>query len=318
MGIRVVFWGNSQSVFSSRHFAALEALSCDLAAVVDVPAAKRVSTNPLPEGLPNFVDVARQKKIPVFAPDNPNGPDFVNELQRLTPDLFIAVGYAMILKPAVLAVPSQLAANFHASLLPHFRGKHPVFWTLRNGERWAGLTVHCMDPGIDTGDIIYQVKVRTRRDDTVASLYGRIMDRSAGLVGRLAADVEASTVPRLAQPFAEGSYFSSINDEDFQIDWRWNAERIRRFITITPGKCYSMAGGQRLAFFRAETARDGRTGIPGALLAIGRTRCLIAVGDGAAGDGAVWIGRARREGGEEQSMAAACSQLGLPVGAVLG
>lgn len=318
MGIRVVFWGNSQSVFSSRHFSVLQDSSCNLAAVVDVPAAKQDSTNPLPDGLPNFIDVARQKKIPVFAPDNPNMPAFVNELRSLAPDLFIAVGYALILKPALLVVPAQIAANFHASLLPHYRGKHPVFWTLRNGERWAGLTVHRMDPGIDTGDIIYQVKVRTRRDDTVASLYGRIMDRSTGLVGRLTADVEAGTVPRLNQPSGGGSYFSSISDEDFRIDWRWNVERIRRNITMTPGKCFAMAGGQRLAFSRAEAARDGRTGTPGTLLAIGRTRCLIAAGDGAVGDGAVWIGRARREGGEEQSMAAVCNQLGLTVGEVLG
>jgi methionyl-tRNA formyltransferase len=318
MGIRVVFWGNSQSVFSSRHFSVLQDSSCNLAAVVDVPAAKQDSTNPLPDGLPNFIDVARQKKIPVFAPDNPNMPAFVNEMQSLTPDLFIAVGYALILKPALLAVPSQLAANFHASLLPHYRGKHPVFWTLRNGERWAGLTVHHMDPGIDTGDIIYQVKVRTRRDDTVSSLYGRIMDLSTGLVGRLTADVEAGTVPRLAQLSGEGSYFSSIGDENFRIDWSWNAARIQRTITITPGKCFAMAGGQRLAFSRAEVARDGRTGTPGTLLAIGRTRCLIAAGDGTVDDGAVWIGRARREGGAEQSMAAACNQLGLTAGEVLG
>jgi methionyl-tRNA formyltransferase len=313
MALRVVFWGNSHSVFSSRHFGALLGVRCELAAVVDVPASRRVSTNPLPAGLPNFTDVARQEDIPVFSPEDPTADEFVTKVHRLGPDLFIAVGYAMILKPAVLAVPRELAANFHASLLPHYRGKHPVFWTLRGGEHRAGLTVHVMDPGIDTGDIIYQVAVRTRKDDTVSSLYSRIMDRSVNLVERLVADVEKSAVPRRPQSTNEGSYFSSTSEEDFRIEWSWEAEKIRRYIQMTPGRCFTTTLEKRVRLSRAEVARDGRTGPAGTLQAIGRTRVLIAVGDGA-----VWIGGARINDGVEQTMAASCRQLGLKVGAVLG
>jgi len=313
MSIRVIFWGNSQSVFSSRHFMSLQRVSCDLAAVVDVPAAKQDSTNPLPDGLPNFLDVVKQEKIPSFAPENPNAPEFVKEVRGLTPDLFIAVGYALILRPAILAVPEILAVNFHASLLPLYRGKHPVFWTLRGGECWAGLTVHVMDQGIDTGDIIYQVRVPTHKDDTVALLYNRIMDQSEALVGRLIADAEEGMVPRQPQPPAEGSYFSSTKEEDFRIVWSWNAEKIRRHIQMTPGKCFGTVHGRRLAFSEVEVEQDRRTEIPGTILNIDRFRCLIAVGDGA-----VWIGRADIDGGIEQSLASSCRQLGLEAGTLLG
>lgn len=313
MSIRVVFWGNSQSVFSSRHFEALQSVPCELAAVVDVPPSNRDSTNPLPSGLPNFIDESEQNQIPVFSPEDPNEPGFVNAVKGLTPDLFIAVGYGLILKPAILAAPKIIAANFHASLLPCYRGKHPVFWTLRGGERLAGLTVHAMDPGIDTGDIIYQVAVRTLWDDTVASLYGRIMDRSEKLVGRLVDAARKGKIPLRPQPPGEGSYFSSTTEEDFRLDWAWGVEKIRRYIQMTPGKCFTTIYGKRVTLSRAEVAHDRRAGPPGTLLALGRFRGLIA-----GSDGAIWIDRSCIEGGIDQSMAASCRRLGLEVGMVLG
>jgi len=63
-----------------------------------------------------------------------------------------------------------------------------VFWALRHGERWSGMAVHMMDRGLDTGGILYQVRVRTRQDDTVESLYDRILKRSSNLMRRLIDD----------------------------------------------------------------------------------------------------------------------------------
>jgi methionyl-tRNA formyltransferase len=313
MALRIIFFGKSESTFTSRHFGPLLEAGHHLAAVVDVPPARRGSTNPLPAGLPDFVRVARQRGIPVFRPATSRDPAFVASLRPLAPDLFVAVGYALILTPQLLALPRLLAANFHASLLPAYRGKHPVFWTLRGGERWAGLTVHAMDPGIDTGDILYQVRVRTRRDDTVATLYDRIMDRSVNLVARLLRDAERGSIPRRPQPPGAGSYFSSTSDEDFRIIWAWPAERIRRHIVVTPGRCYGDRLGGRVFFVDAERAQPIRPARPGEILAIGRSRCLVA-----AGEGAVSLGRVRTADGHEQSMAALCKERGLVVGDLLG
>jgi len=312
MTISVVFWGNSQSLFSGRHFQALLATPCRLAAVVDVPPKGQDSTNPLPEGVPDFVDTADKMGISALAPDDPADPGFLAQLWFLAPDMFLAAGYSQILKPPTLAIPHLAAVNFHASLLPEYRGKHPAFWTLRDGRPWAGLTAHWMDPGIDTGDIIYQVKVRTHRRDTVASLYERIMAKSVTLAGRLIADAERGSIPRYPQPAGKGSYFSSIKEDDFRIDWTWPAEKIRRHIAMSPGKCFARLGGKRLFFRQADTVKETKKGPPGAILKLGRSRCTLA-----AGEGALWIGRARREGEKERSLASLCRQLGLEEGTVL-
>ena len=312
MTLRTVFFGNSESVFSSRHFAALLEAPCQLVGVVDVEPSRRLSTNPLPPGLPDFVDVARERGVPCFEPPGTSDPELLAGLGALEPDVFIAVGYALILSPEALELPRLLAANFHASLLPAYRGKHPVFWTLRGGERWAGLTVHAMDKGIDTGDILYQVRLRTRRDDTVAALYDRIMDRSVALVGRLLHDAGRGAIPRRPQPPGEGGYFSSTTEEDFRIRWTWPSERIRRHITMTPGKCFAGVGGGRVYLGDARRVDLRSAARPGETIAVGRSRCMVA-----AGEGAVSLGWARPEGGDPQSMAALCRQRGLAPGDML-
>jgi methionyl-tRNA formyltransferase len=133
--------------------------------------------------------------------------------------MILAVGYPKILKQPVLSIPRLVPVNFHASLLPAYRGKHPVFWCLRNDERWSGLTVHVMDPGIDTGDILYQVRVPTRKNDTVHTLYDRIMVKSVKLVPRLVQDAESGVLIRTPQQEAGKSYFSSIREEDYRLCW---------------------------------------------------------------------------------------------------
>jgi methionyl-tRNA formyltransferase len=278
--LRVIFFGNSEGVFSNRHFVALKEVPCVLAAVVDVPPCRRISTNaPSPDG-ENFVEYVRRRSIPAFEPNQPNAPEFVARIRDLRPDLILAVGYLNRLGEGLLSAPRLLAANFHASLLPAYRGLHPVFRTLRGGERWGGMTVHVVDPGLDTGDILYQVRVRIRRNDSVASLYDRIMDRSVGLVKRLIADVESNGLQRRPQPTDEGSYFSSVSDEDYRLDWGRPAEELRRWICATPGKCFCDVYGQRVYFTEAELAR-GVSAAPGTLVRIGRVRCVVAAGRGA-------------------------------------
>lgn len=313
MPVRVVFFGNSASTFTARHFRALLNVSAELVAVVDVPPNRKNTTNPLPDDLPDFVEEANRQGIEVFEPASPNDSAFIAKVREKKPALFIAAGYASILKEEILAVPHLVAANFHASLLPDYRGMHPVFWTLRGGERWAGLTVHVMDQGIDTGDIIYQVKVRTRRDDTVATLYDRIMDRSVGLVGQLVTDAQHGSIPRRPQPEGAGSYYSSTTEEDFHLDWSWPAEKMRRFITITPGKCFVEMGDGRVCFLNADTEPHFKAAPPGTLLQIGRTRATVATGQGAISSSLV-----QADEKEAESFAAFCRRRGFVPGHTLG
>jgi methionyl-tRNA formyltransferase len=311
--LRVVFFGNSASIFSNRFFQELTRTPCELAGVVDVPPAKRSSTNTRTlNGIPSFVLAAHSRRIAAFEPASPNTPEFIQLLARLTPDLFIAVGYMNLLKEQLLAVPGRLAVNVHASLLPAYRGKHPVFWALRNGERWAGLTIHVMASGLDTGDILYQVRVRTRRNDSVSSLYERIMDRSVGLMSQLIEDVAGQDLHRTPQPTIGSSYYSSTHDEDYRLDWSRDAEQLRRWIQTSPGQCFCDAAGQRIFFSEAKMVPVGGEIPPGVLLRIGRANCTVA-----ARNAGLQVSKLSLGGESERPAASLCRELGLREGSSL-
>ena len=310
MVLRVVFLGNSQGVFSNRFFQAFVEAPCEIVGVVDVPPAGRASTNTRAlDGAADFVEMAQQRGVPAFEPTNPNALEFVGLMRELEPDLLAAVGYLYRLKDPVLSVPRLAPVNFHASLLPEYRGKHPVFWALRNGERWSGLTIHVMDSGFDTGDILYQAKVRTRKGDTVSGLYDRIMDHSVGLVPRLVQDAEQGRLNLRPQPESGASYYSSVDIEDFRLDWSWSAERLRRLIQTSPGQCFCDVAGQRLFFMDAEVVVDEDDVSPGVLVQLGRTGGTVR-----AGQDAVRLRRAKVGQTAEQPMPKVCGELDLRVG----
>jgi methionyl-tRNA formyltransferase len=310
--LRVVFFGNSNSAFSLRHFEALCATDARLVGVVDSPAQKRGTTNPLSSGSPGFREIALARRIPLLEPISPNDPETIERIASLSPDLFVAVGYTNILREKILGVTRLLAANYHASLLPAYRGLHPVFWCLRNGERWSGLTVHAMDPGIDTGDILYQVRVRVRANDTVEDLYSRIMERSTLLIDRLIRDCERGTISRMPQPLDGAAYYSSIREADYQIRWEMEAETIRRWIMMTPGKCFTGVRSHRLNFLDAETRTWEGGEVPGTILKLGRSKGAVA-----ARRGAIVLRRVQLDGGSPVSCAECLRSLGLKSGDIL-
>ena len=308
--LKVVFFGHSQTLFSNRHFQALQKIPCQLLGVVDTPRSNWSSTDVRPQvEFRSFAEVARAGGIPVWEPVSPNEPDFVKVLTDLAPDLLLAVGYTKLLKDSLLAVPRILAVNFHASLLPAYRGKHPVFWALRNGERWVGLTVHVMDPHFDTGDILYQVRVRTRKSDSVSTLYDRIMDRSVGLVGRLLHDVERGQIRRTPQPAQGASYYSSTRVEDFKVDWSREAEQLRRWIQTSPGQCFADIAGRRVFLMDAEVVARRSELAPGVLIRTGRTSCTVA-----AGKDALHVRKVREDPDGEKSAPQLLRELGLEPG----
>ena len=246
-----------------------------------------IEHQPAADGGGELRGARRPSGDPVLEPESPNDPATVEEIRRLAPDALVAVGYLLLLKKALLSVPHVVAANFHASLLPAYRGKHPVFWALRAGERWSGITVHEMTSGLDAGDIIFQLRVRARRSDSVSTLYDRIIERSLSLVPRLVECISSGRVPRRAQGARGASRFGATQEEDFRLDWALPAALLERMVRATPGRCFAEAGGKRLYFLDARARRRLRTASAGTLVRTGSAGCLIATGAGALGVRAV-------------------------------
>lgn len=90
-------------------------------------------------------------------------------VRDFNPDLGVALG-APILKPVLFTLPRLGTINLHKGRLPDFRGMPPAFWELHDGAKEVGCTVHKVDVGLDTGDILLEGSVAVDLYSTVGGV----------------------------------------------------------------------------------------------------------------------------------------------------
>lgn len=139
-------------------------------------------------------------------------------VERLEPDAVVAAGFRHVVPEGILEIPPEGCINVHPGYLPHARGFNPNVWSIVEGLP-AGATVHYMDPGVDTGDVIARRRVETTFDDTGRSLYRRIERASVDLFEAIWPDVESGEVEATEQTDAEATYhYRSDFEELCRID----------------------------------------------------------------------------------------------------
>ncbi len=94
-------------------------------------------------------------------------------LEACRPDLFISASLPYILTEEEIAIPRYGCLNCHPSFLPHDRGPFPLQVALREKRTETGVTIHRMDCGIDTGQILWQKRVEIAGEDD----YYRLSER---------------------------------------------------------------------------------------------------------------------------------------------
>ena len=103
-------------------------------------------------------DFSEKAGIPYFRIIK-NGKGLKRWVVEKDPDVIIVQGMTMLLKIDVLRIPRYGVINLHRSYLPEYRGPNPLFWQYYDGRTDFGITVHFIDRGEDTGDIIERQKV---------------------------------------------------------------------------------------------------------------------------------------------------------------
>jgi folate-dependent phosphoribosylglycinamide formyltransferase PurN len=127
-----------------------------------------------------LADICRDFRVPLTTIDSANAPEFVQQLRDLSVDVVLHQS-PEILRGDILRTPTVGVINRHMASLPAYRGAWPVFWQFVNGEQCFGVTIHKVDEGIDSGDIIVRESVPRLPGDTISSVYERLFARSVQL-----------------------------------------------------------------------------------------------------------------------------------------
>jgi len=138
-----------------------------------------------------------------------NGDDCRRALQVLRVDLLILAGTPIIRAP-ILEVPRLGTLNAHQGALPRFRGMNVIEWAVLEGHPPA-ITVHFVDAGVDTGDIIAIEPVPIQPGDTLQAVRTRASAQQVGLLARTVNAALAGPLPRRPQCAGEGRQYFTMH-----------------------------------------------------------------------------------------------------------
>jgi methionyl-tRNA formyltransferase len=181
------------------------------------------------ETLLNF---SKQYNIPYFKGYKINSTDFRELVLPFNCDLFVSMSFNQIFGKEIASLPPMGTINCHAGKLPFYRGRNILNWALINDEKSFGITVHFIDEGIDTGDIILQRDYPISDADDYATLLNVSHTACADILYEAIVQLKNGTFKRLKQTDIHpvGFYCGPRAAGDEMIHWNQTSRELFNFI----------------------------------------------------------------------------------------
>ncbi|MGV0586519.1 methionyl-tRNA formyltransferase [Mycobacteroides chelonae] len=213
-------------------------------------------------------ELAREHGIPVHLATRVDA-ETIELVKGAEPDVIVVNSWYNRMPVELYDFPPHGTLNFHDSLLPKFTGFSPVLWSLISGESEFGLTVHRMDSGLDTGDILVQHSLPIGPADTGTELVLRGMDLIPGVLAEALGALESGEALWRPQNKAERTYCHKRSERDSAIDWSWPAEDLERFVRALSDpypRAFTFYEGGRIEVLEARISEARYGGTPGRVI----------------------------------------------------
>lgn len=146
-----------------------------------------------------FAKTAEDRSRPLRVPKGAiNQQEHAERIIDARPDIVMAYGCSIVKEPLLSAFAGRFL-NVHLGISPYYRGSGTNYWPLVNGEpEFVGATFMHIDPGIDTGEIIHQMRARIVWGDTPSAIGNRLIGDIVPVYAAIAEHFEE--LPRMPQP----------------------------------------------------------------------------------------------------------------------
>lgn len=219
--------------------------------------------------------VSKEEGIDFFSHPRINSIEFFNLVFKYECDLLVSMSFNQIFRKSLINLPPLGLINCHAGMLPFYRGRNILNWVLINDESNFGITVHYIDEGIDTGDIILQHNYKIDDTDDYSTLLVRSYQGCGLILYEAVKIIQEGNVERKVQTDIDpkGSYCTTRIEGDEVLDWRQNSREVFNFVRAIcrPGpQARTHLNGveikiNKVNFFSSATKYKG---IPGSVIGI--------------------------------------------------
>lgn len=161
-----------------------------------------------------------------------NSPEFITKVSSYNCDLLVSMSFNQIFRKEIINLTKYKIINCHAGKLPFYRGRNILNWALINNESEYGITVHFVDEGIDTGDIILQRSYPITIEDNYSTLLDRAHIDCADILYDAILLFLTNQVTRVKQNTIHevGMYCGCRGEGDEIINWNQTSLNIFNFI----------------------------------------------------------------------------------------
>ena len=179
----------------------------------------------------SITQLASEHDIVVWEVHRLSNPQTVSILADYQADSICVACFSQRIPYAILSLARLGCLNVHPSMLPANRGPVPLFWTFREGHQQTGVTIHFMDEGMDTGDILAQEPIDVPGGISYAQLELQCATLGGKLLARTVWDICRGTAAPVSQDEFRSSYHPFPSEEDFIVDVaKWNARHVYDFV----------------------------------------------------------------------------------------
>ncbi|MBP2281463.1 methionyl-tRNA formyltransferase [Psychrobacter sp. PL19] len=169
-----------------------------------------------------------QRSLSKAAKDNNIIIRSLNEVYDIEIDYFISLEFDQLIKPELLSTENVF--NIHFSKLPKYKGMYTSVWPVLHGDEESGVTLHKIDKGIDTGDIVSQKVFNLNMSDRSQDCYRKYIDNAKILISEWFESILNNKVVQEKQSAIKSTYYSasSIDYKNLKINFKKTAWQIKR------------------------------------------------------------------------------------------
>jgi methionyl-tRNA formyltransferase len=254
---------------------------------------------------------AAGRGLSLHKPPTLKSPEAVDVLRAAMPEVMVVAAYGLLLPETVLRIPSRGCLNIHASLLPRWRGAAPIQRALLAGDSQTGISIMCMEAGLDTGPVLLQKPLSVGPRETAGTLTQALAELGAEAIVQ-ALERLPQLEPRPQDP-ALATYAGKVAKAEARIDWGQPSEAVDRQVRAfnpVPG-AETLFQGEILKIWEAEPTPGN--GTPGTVLEAENGRIRVACGAGS-----LILRTLQRAGGRRLDAAGYLRGTALASGAILG
>lgn len=213
-------------------------------------------------------EFALENNIEVFQPEK-----IRKEYQYILdkkPDLIITCAYGQIIPKEILDYPKYKCINIHASLLPKYRGGAPIHHAIINGDEYTGITIMYMDEAMDSGDILYQEKIKIEENDNVGTMFNKLSDLGSKMIIDFLPKFLNGEITPIKQNVDEVTYAYNISKEDEKIDFNNNSKDVFNKIRgLNPFPVsYALLDDKRVKLYASRIGSSDKNGEIGEIIHI--------------------------------------------------